>query len=143
MDQQTYFTFSMKFGDVQSAHAVDPHAIELSKLLNTFCNKSYSPHLDRFAPEARVDGKRWKWGFEGCEHVLLDAEQRCITIRIGVPESRWLDKSSEEIRGYLFNQFEQALRLMVEKIKTEKLIVDDSKLFEDFSIVKEKYLYTS
>lgn len=143
MKKRTYFIFSIKFGDVHSANAVDPHIIALSTLLNIICDKCYSPQLDEFAPEGRIDGKRLDWGFEGCENLLLDVKQRFVSIRIGMPKSKWLNKSAEEIRQYLFTQFENALHLMVEKIKLEELIVDDEQLFKDFSIVKQKFLQIS
>lgn len=141
--KKTHFTFSIKFGDIHSANAVDPHIIALSTLLNTICNKCYSPQLDEFAPEGRIAGKRMDWGFEGCENLLLDVKQRIVSIRIGIPMNQWLNRSAEEIRDNLFRSFEQALHLMVDKIKMEQLTVDDEQLFKDFSIVKQKYLQIS
>lgn len=140
MENQTYITFNTRFGDVQSAIAVDPHIIALSELIEQFCNKRYSPHFDQFVPIGKVDGTKMSWGYAGCDCIRLNKEQRYVTIDIGMPRSYWFDKSALEIRTYLYTHLEEALQLMVGKIKTEQMHVDEDQLFEDFSLVKQNYL---
>ena len=80
------------------------------------------------------------WGYAGCDCIRLNKEQRYVTIDIGMPRSYWFDKSALEIRTYLYTHLEEALQLMVGKIKTEQMHVDEDQLFEDFSLVKQNYL---
>ena len=140
MVSPTYITFNTRFGDVQSAITVDPHIIALSELVEQYCNKQYSPHFDQFVPVGKVDGKKLSWGYAGCEGIRLNKEQRYVSIDIGMPLSYWCDKSALEIRTYLYNHLEEALQLMVGKIKMEQMQVDEEQLFKDFSLVKENYL---
>ncbi|WP_019242749.1 MULTISPECIES: hypothetical protein [Bacillus] len=140
MEGKPYIVFSTRFGDVQSALTVDPHITALSKLLDQFCNKVYSPHFDKFAPLGKIDGQSLAWGYEGCDGVKLYKNQRFATVDIIMPKNKWLNKTENEIRTFLTSYFEQALQLIVRQIQMEDYHIDDEQLFADFSLVKQNYL---
>ncbi len=139
-NQKAYITFGAQMGDVRADATVAPHLISLRKLLDKYCKGPYSPEVDELAPIARVDGDLWYWEFEGCQKLRWSRKSRYITVDIGVPRSRWENVSPNEIRLYLINNLKQALTLMVNKLKKEKVSVNDALLFEDVARVEEEYL---
>ncbi|WP_028391111.1 hypothetical protein [Bacillus cihuensis] len=136
MDDKCYITFGSQMGDRYSAEAEQPHLIELRLLLEKHCNKIYSPQLDEFAPILRVDGDIWFFEFEGCEKLRLYKKQRYITVDIGMPKSKWQNKSSIEIKKYLIDSLVEALNLFVKRIKKGSPI-------EDPFVIADKSLYVN
>jgi hypothetical protein len=139
-DDNTYISFGTQMGDVNADKAVAPHLRKLRRLLDKFCNKIYCKEVDEFAPILRVDGDLWYWEFEGCEKLRLSKKYRYITIDVGMPRSRWEGITAIDIRKYLINQLNNALELMVKRLKKEKYDVNDSELWTDFAKVKEEFL---
>lgn len=139
MENNYFITFGADIGGMDAAKAIQPHLIELRSLLYQFCNKKYSL-LDEFAPILRVDGEIDSWNFEGCEKLRLYKKQRYITLDIGMPKNKWQDKSPEDIRKYLIFYLEEALHLIVKKLKKEKMDIDENLLFANFIQVKNEYL---
>jgi hypothetical protein len=89
VQEKAYITFGLEMGGVKAAEAVQPHLIELRRLLKKYCNKQYTNELDEIAPILRVDGDLWFFEFEGCEKLRLSKKYRYITIDIGMPRSKW------------------------------------------------------
>jgi hypothetical protein len=135
-----YITFGSQMGDTNASNMVQPHLIQLRKLLKRYCNHTYCKEIDEFAPILRVDGEIWHWAFEGCEKLRLNKKDRYITIDIGMPISRWKGVGDIEIRSYLITNLKQALILIVNRLKKEKFLVIESKLWADFSLVEENFL---
>ncbi|MDA8212700.1 MAG: hypothetical protein M0021_12595 [Clostridia bacterium] len=139
-EDKAVITFGSQMGDNKAAEAVQLHLIKLRKLLKKYCKEPYSDVINEFAPIARVDGEIWHWDFEGCQKLRLNRKERYITIDIGVPRNRWEGISPLEIRKYLIENLRQALILMVNKLKKEKIFVDEGRLFQDFAKVEQEYL---
>ncbi|RDW14959.1 hypothetical protein [Oceanobacillus chungangensis] len=57
-----------------------------------------------------------------------------------MPRSRWEGITAIDIRKYLINQLNNALELMVKRLKKEKYVVNDIELWTDFAKVKEEFL---
>lgn len=57
-----------------------------------------------------------------------------------MPRSRWEGITAIDIRKYLINQLNNALELMVKRLKKEKYDVNDFELWTDFAKVKEEFL---
>jgi hypothetical protein len=135
-----YITFGSQMGDINAANTVQPHLILLRQLLEAYCNKTYCKEVDEFAPILRVDGKSWYWEFEGCDKLRLSKKDRYITIDVGMPISRWKGIDEINIRKFLVSNLKYALVLIVNRLKREKYIVNDSELWADFSNVEEEFL---
>ncbi|OES45452.1 hypothetical protein [Domibacillus iocasae] len=140
MESSSYITFGCQIGGPKAGEVMQPHLIKLSLLLDKYCDYPYSNDVDEFAPIGRIDGNIYYWKFEGCEKLRLSKKYRYITVDIGMPKSRWEEKSDYEIREYLINCFQEALSLIVKRLKKEKFSIDDKKLFTDFEKVKVDYL---
>jgi hypothetical protein len=140
VEKKPSITFGSQMGDVKAAEAVQPHLIELRNLLKKYCIGLYSNDIDEFAPIARVDGEIWHWNFEGCQRMRLIKKERYITIDIGVPRHRWENVSGQEIKRYLFNYLEEAIHLMINRLKSEKFTINEEDILKDLSAVKKEYL---
>ena len=127
-------------GDQRAAEVVQPHLIELRKLLKEFCNSAYASEINEFAPIARIDGDIWSWNFEGCQKLRLSKKDKYITVDIGMPKREWDGVADLGIRTYLLENLKRALIIMVNKLKKEKYLVSDQKLFDDFSKIEKMFL---
>ena len=56
MKEDYYITLSAQMGDQLSSKVSAPHLIQLNTLLDKYCNKEYSTHLEQFSLVLRVDG---------------------------------------------------------------------------------------
>ncbi|MDA8235188.1 MAG: hypothetical protein M0Z31_10385 [Clostridia bacterium] len=139
-ENKAFITFGSQMGDTKAAEVVQPHLIELRRILKTYANVPYSSEIDEFAPIARVDGDIWHWNFEGCRKLRLNRKERYITVDIGMPRNRWEGASAKEIRCYLAENLKQALELFVKRLKKEKISVNEERLFQDYAKVEDEYL---
>ncbi|MFD0048008.1 hypothetical protein ACFVHQ_01485 [Actinomycetes bacterium NPDC127524] len=139
LEDTYYLTLGSDIGGIDAANAVEPHLRVLKPLLYKYCNKNYS-ELKQLAPILRIDGKVTEFGFEGCEKLRLYKKQGYITVDIGMPKSRWENKSDFEIRRYLINKLEEALHLFLTKLNKEKINLNEEQLFNDLNKVKVEFL---
>jgi len=138
--EKKYITFASQIGGMEAAEVVQPHLIELRKILCKYCKGPYSDIIDEFAPIARVDGDISFWDFEGCQKLRINRKERYITIDIGVPKSCWYGIEELEIRKYLIINLKIALKLMVERLEKDKGVVDTDRLFSDILNVEKEFL---
>jgi hypothetical protein len=133
-----YVHFGAQIGSWEAGYSVSLHLTVLAKLLRQYCDYEYVPNLDDMYVAFRVDGDIEHWDKEGCERLRLARKQRYITIDIMMPRSRW--EGRMEIRRFITENFKNALQLMVNRLKKEKMEVDDTRLFEDYAKVEREYL---
>lgn len=137
---KTAISFGSQMGDTNVAEIFQPLLIELRKLLKTYCNNTYSQVIHEFAPIARIDGDIWAWNFEGCQKLRINKKEKYITVDVGIPRSSWEHKSEHEIKTYLFCGFKEAIDLILNKLRKEKIEVDEVKLFHDLTRVEKQFL---
>lgn len=135
-----YFKLVSQIGGPTAAKVVTPHLYELQQLLSKHCYNKYSTQLDEFAPVLRVDGDISYWEFEGCEKLRLAKKHRYITLDIGMPKSKWEGQTSKDIRQYLLSNLEDAMHLIVKKLRKEKMDLAEDLLLEDFNKVKKEFV---
>ncbi|ODG93364.1 MULTISPECIES: hypothetical protein [Bacillaceae] len=138
--QSHYFTFGAEMGDPYASDAVSPKLIQLRKLLVQHCNKIYCKEIDEIAPILRVDGMYSDFNFEGYEKLRLSKKFRYITIDVGMPQSKWENKTDTEIKEYLIVNLKSALEAMVKCLKKEKYGLNETDLWEDFCKVEKQFL---
>ena len=139
-DEKAYITFASQMGDQNAANIVQPHLIELRKLLKKYCNEPYSPDIQEFAPIAIIDGDIWYWNFEGCQKLRFNKKERYLTLDIGMPKNRWDGVEEASIRRYLLDNLKEGLNQIVKRLKKDKIQVDDKKLFSDFEKGEKEYM---
>lgn len=139
-ENKAYISFGSQMGDQTAAAVVQPHLIELRKLLKEYCNTAYSPEIEEFAPIARIDGDIWYWNFEGCQKLRYNKKEKYLTIDIGMPKSRWEGVEQRSIRRYLFDNLKEGLLQIVKRLKQEKIQVDEEKLIFDLGRVERAFL---
>ena len=139
-EKKPYITFGSQMGDEFAADVVQPHLIELRKLLNKYCNTVYSPEINEFALVARVSGKIWYWDFEGCQKLRFNRKEKYLTIDIGIPENKWKDADSLSIRKYIFDNLQSGLLQIIKRLKKEKNQIDEECLLLDLEKVEKVFL---
>jgi hypothetical protein len=139
-NKMVYITLAAQMGDANADSVVDPHLMDLRKLLEKYCNYPYAEGINEFSLILRVDGDIGFWEFEGLQKLRLMRKLRYITVDIGVPRRKWGNVSPQSLRQYLLANAKLALESFVKKLKTEQIRIDDKRLFEDFSKVENKYL---
>jgi hypothetical protein len=129
-------------GGPKASQAISSHWVELNRLIKKHCNKQYSSEIDSFSPLLRVDGElhEWTWNQEGCTKLRLARKKKYITADIGVLRKHWENQSANSIRRYLIENLEECLKLMVARLKKEKIDVDETQLFADFELVRSAYV---
>jgi hypothetical protein len=135
-----YIIFGADIGGAKAAKEVSPHLQQLKQLLYKYCDNIYCKEVDEFAPILRVDGDIAYWNTEGCEKLRLSKRYGYVTIDVYMPRARWEGTDVIDIRKYLINNLKDALKLMVNRLKKEKYIVNDNKLWADFIKVEEEFL---
>jgi hypothetical protein len=135
-----YITFGAQMGDTLSDAIIGSHLTELIHLLDKYCDYHYAEDIDEFAPVLRVDGDIWHWEFEGLQMLRLLRKKRAITVDIGMPRNRWQNVSPSLIRQFLITNLKLALEAFVDRLKKEKIAVDDERLFDDFKKVEKAYI---
>jgi hypothetical protein len=133
-------TLGVQAGDVKSSEITRPHFLSLRKLLAQHCPGPYSQRIKEFAIILRIDGDIWHWEFEGCKNLRLRRKDRYITIDIGVPRGKWEHASAASLRCYLGKSCRDAIVLMLDKLKGEKIEVNSKALLENVDAAISEYL---
>jgi len=133
-------TLGVQAGDPTADAKTKPHYIELRKLLAATCVGPYSPEVDEFAIVLRIDGEFFDFDFEGLEKLRRRKKDRYITVDIGVPERRWKEVTAADLRRYLADQVGDALQAFVERLKKDKVAIEDAALRADYQRVRDQYL---
>jgi hypothetical protein len=114
----------------------------LYKLFEKHCSSTYCPAIKEFALVLRVCGSIWDFGPEAIERIRRRRADRCITVDIVVPVTRWHGKTEQQIKEYLAVQVRRALELCVARLKKDKEKLDDSAMFKDVDAAIVEFLYT-
>lgn len=116
------------------------HVLELRKLLAAYCKGPYSEEITEFALVLRIGGNMQEFDFEGCERIRRNRKDRYITVDLGFPSRKWRDVVGREIRKYLADIVETGLLCCLHRLKKDKAKVQEAKLLNDFTKVKQHFL---
>lgn len=136
----SYITIFGQMGDKNAYKAVGSHFVELTKLLDQYCDKPYCKDVDQFLVAFRVDGDIWYFEFEGFEKLRLSKKNRYISIDVFIPRDKWENIEEKIIKTYVITNLRKALELSINRLKKEKYTVDEEKLWNDFKHVETKFL---
>jgi hypothetical protein len=95
--------------------------------------------IERLAFVVRADGAVQKFNFEGCENVDLNRKKKYISIDVGVPISRWQDRSDAEIAAYLIDSMWEGLEEMLAHLAANKIVCDAAAIRALFEIGMQRY----
>ena len=138
--EYSYITIFGQMGDRNADKAVGSHFVGLTKLLDQYCNRPYCRDVDQIVVAFRVDGDLWSFEFEGCEKLRLSKKNRYISIDVGMPRAKWENIEKKIIKTYVISNLRKALELSINRLKKEKYVVDEEKLWNDFKQVETKFL---
>lgn len=110
--------------------------VDLYKSLKKYCKSTYCNEVDQYAPVLRVDGEFAKFGPEAITHLRFAKKKRYITVDIQIPENVWQPKSKNEIKLYLSDKLQEAIKICVRRLQKDNLEVNETQLFSeiDFAI---------
>lgn len=81
-----------------------------------------------------------EFDFAGCERVRRNRKAGYITLDIAFPSREWKGRSNLHIRKFLLQIVEMGLRCCLDRLRKEKVPVQEEKLLADFSHVKDLFL---
>ncbi|MBS9773703.1 MAG: hypothetical protein KGV59_00910 [Tenacibaculum sp.] len=110
---------------------------KMEPLINPFFDKlsqnTYTKNLDlQFHFEIRIDTKNDEWGDEeGASNVKLFLKKGFIGASITLKDEKI--SSQEDLNMYLKQYFNDALNMIIIRLKKAKIEVEDEKLISDFN----------
>ena len=113
----------------------EPHVIALRRLLAAHCNGPFSKEVVEFAPILRVGGVMQEFDFVGCERIRRNRKAGYITLDIAFPSKEWKGQSDLHIRKFLVQIVEMGLRCCLDRLRKDKVPVQEEKLLTDFAHV--------
>jgi hypothetical protein len=118
----------------------EPHVIALRKLLAEHCNGPFSEEVLEFAPILRVGGAMQEFDFVGCERIRRNRKARYITVDVAFPTTQWKGQNGLHVRQFLIQVVEMGLRCCLDRLRKDKVAVQEEKLLADFTRVKDLFL---
>lgn len=113
------------------------HALS-QRVTSTHCDA-----VDEYGLVLRVDGAIQTFGSECITRLRFAKKQRCISIDIQIPQSVWLPLGDTELRQYLGNQVDAAIRICVARLKKDRFEVEDTKLMREVQSAVNDYTQQS
>jgi hypothetical protein len=86
-------------GSSRAGRAFSPLQLELNGLLARSCPGAYADAVADCVLAFHVSGEVADFGFEGCGAIRLQKRPSRLAVEIGVPASRWEDRTSRQVRG--------------------------------------------
>lgn len=110
-------------------------ARKISKAVQTLHNKNYSTYITEFGIVLRVSGDISTFKEENrCFHSRLYKKKKSIQIEVTIQQDVW--KQEEETFKSIIREFVVcSYKLMIEKIKKEKLQIEGDQLLDDIRLV--------
>jgi hypothetical protein len=81
-----------------------------------------------------------EFDFEGCERIRRNRKDKYITVDVGFPSRKWRGVFDREIRKYLADIVETGLLCCLRRLKKDKVKVQEAKLMNDFTKLKQRFL---
>jgi hypothetical protein len=103
--------------------------IDLWKLLFKHCTSSHCPSVKHFALALRIGGKFIDYTPECIDSIRRNNREDYIGADIVVPQKIWKGKTTNQLRDYLADRVKEALVLCVARLRKDKELVDEVKLF--------------
>jgi len=113
--------------------------LKLRKLLEKYCDRSYSGALDEVALVLRIDGSVQAWGQSGVSNTSISKKKRYVTADIFMTEATW-QSGGKEVRAFLASHLREAIELMAEVVQKAKLDFSSDALLADIDAAVVAYL---
>lgn len=114
--------------------------VDLYKEFEKHCTSTFCESVNEYAPVIRVDGNITQFGEEEITRLRFAKKQKYITADIQVPESVWKPKSKNQIRDYIASKVRDSIVLFVERLKKDKLEINDLSLLGEVDKAIESFL---
>lgn len=119
-----------------------PHFREFKRAFSVTAGELPCKMIERLAYVWRADGAIQQFNFEGCERIDLNRRKKYISIDVGVPITRWKDRSDREIAEYLAVSMRSGLEQILERLRAEKIECDDAAIRSLLEQGLSRYLAT-
>jgi hypothetical protein len=107
--------------------------VDLWRALKNTVTSTHTPAVDHFALVMRVGGEFGDFGPELTHRVRRSKKRRYITCDIDIPAVVWQTRETDELKWYLAERVQSALRLLVSRLKHDREVVDESALNDEVS----------
>jgi hypothetical protein len=105
--------------------------VDLWKLFCIHCKQSYCASVKHFALALRIGGKFIDYTPESITPIRRNKRGLYIGADIVVPRKTWRGKTTNKLRDYLADRVREAIVLCVARLRKDKEVVDEVKLFGD------------
>jgi hypothetical protein len=105
--------------------------IDLWKLFCIHCKRTYCPSIKHFAVALRIGGKFIDYSPEIIDAIRRNKREFYIGVDIVIPRKTWQGKTTNQLRDYLADRVREALVLCVARLRKDKEVIDEAKLFAD------------
>lgn len=127
---KSVFIIAAEFGGPDATEKFKPIFLNFKRILENSCKSAYSDEILEMSFIFRVDGRVSSWGDKGCNRMRLMRKRNYITVDLGIT-SEILDIQELDIWDFVWREFSEGLEMMIEKIKSQKILFKDEQLIED------------
>jgi hypothetical protein len=127
---KSIFIIAAQFGDPDVTQKFKPIFLDFKRILENSCNKKYSDEILEISLIFRIDGRISAWHNKGCNRMRLMRKRNYITIDIGITEEI-LELQLLDIWDFVWQEFSKGVNMMLQKIKSENILLDDQNLIND------------
>jgi hypothetical protein len=105
--------------------------VDLWRLFCRHCRETFCPSIDHYGIALRIGGRSFEFGPESIERIRRDKRRRVIGVDVVIPTAVWRGRTRNELRDYLCAQVRAALQACVARLKSDKEMVDEARLFAE------------
>jgi hypothetical protein len=129
---QAAIQISAQYGDPKSANVIRPLHKSLNELFEKTLTKKYFRSIDKLTIVFRVSGTIWNFPGEGPDQIKFFKQQREVSIDLVIPEAKWCDINSNDLRVYIQIQLRRCFNSLLDRIRGENELVNEIQLVADF-----------
>lgn len=127
---------SVQYGGKEGVEHILPMHRALNQLSKQHMGGDYCKSVDTLAVMFRVAGSVNSFeGGEGLENLLVRKKDKYISIDLVIPEARWRDLTSKELRAYVTKGVRECMSKLIEMADSIGELKNKSALAEDFETV--------
>jgi hypothetical protein len=110
----------------------------LNELFDKYCAEPYNSEVTCIALFLRVEGRVKSYGFEGIDDVSRLKPQKAVGADISIQRKDW-DTKPAIFRKFLWKNVQEGIWACVERVKKDKLAVDEDRLRRDLAKVEREF----
>jgi hypothetical protein len=127
-----------EYGGLDVADWVEEDRVRLNALFDKYCAEPYNSEVTAIVMALRVEGRLKSFGFEGIDDVSRLKPQKAVGADISIRRKDW-DTKPSIFRKFLWKNVQEGIWACVERVKKDKLAVDEDRLRRDLAKVEREF----